>query len=395
MPKVVPPKNFKSCLRQVTQEHEEAGPLPAEKTPVVELRSGEGESEKKYPHEWNVNKRVRMKDIPTTVLLTRTDKATYYMSSTIDVRMLFSHLIAERRKAINRHMDTASIDAAAECYVPHNCQAPIRHALDDWYRANVASVAGSGWQKFIERGCPGDRAYAQRSHFKTWTHKTFGCPFIFDFFVAFGTIDEAMVGALSQAMRQRARTTAEAGFAPYGHDIVASASSRDNIALSRLSPINRARVMGLPEPEVQGKKREHSLASQMRQIARDLEDDMKKKEFEEDNYVKQGGMWMYEHEKERRARSEATDEAWKEATKLSIAAGHTFTGRWGKRHYISKESLVATAVRLYFINVTRPGGRTWQVIPRLLGQYQRKRRLLPGVPEAASAKAARRTFVAV
>ena len=217
MPKVVPPKKMPvSCIAEVTEEQGEAGPPKAKKTTVLEVIRDEGVAEKTYPHEWHAQRRVRMKDIPTNIVLHRRDKQTYYISSSLDVRMMFSHLIAVRRKAIITYMDTASLDAAdgIQCYVPHEFQSPIRHALDDWYVANVCSAADSGWQKYIEHGCPGDLGYAKRSHFKTWAHKTSGSPFIYDFFVAFGTIKESMVKAVNHACRQRALTTAEPAFAP-------------------------------------------------------------------------------------------------------------------------------------------------------------------------------------
>ena len=200
---MVPPK--KSCIAKVTQEQGEAGPPKTKKKPAI--KADEGDAEEIYAQEWHPQKRVRMKDVPTNLVLYRKDKQTYYISSTLDVRMLFAHLIAVRRKVIMTYMNTASLDAA-QCYVPHEFQSPIRHALDDWYVANVCSAADSGWQKYIEHGCPGDLGYAKRSHFKTWAHKTFGSPFIYDFVVAFGTIKESMVKAVNYACRQRALTTA-------------------------------------------------------------------------------------------------------------------------------------------------------------------------------------------
>ena len=123
--------------------------------------------------------------------------------------------------------------------------------------------------------------------------------------------------------------------------------------LSRLSPQNRARELGLPVPGVRGISKAVSEGQAARQGAKEMEDEVRSLEEADKRRRARTGIWTDEQEEAWHERKRLVEQEWEHAHRLSYAAGHDFTDRLGRRHYISQESIVARAVRTYLRESSR------------------------------------------
>ena len=137
--------------------------------------------------------RIRTRDIPTNLVLRREDVNTVDIMPANRYRLLIAQLLGIRRKVIEEHLDTSSFAAeTVYVYVAHQYQAPIRHAMEEFWKHHIASTERTGWRNYLRAVRPG----ARRSYW-TWCRQCFGNERICDLFVAFGWIDGEMIGALN------------------------------------------------------------------------------------------------------------------------------------------------------------------------------------------------------
>ena len=139
-----------------------------------------------------------MQDIPKNIRLRRVNRNTFEILPASRFRLLIAQLLSIRRGAVEKNRDTSSYDAE-KVYVAHECQHPIRRALEQFWEHQVASERTSGWQNYLAAGSPGDCAHTARSYRKNWQTESFGNEKIYDLFVAFGWINGEMVDALNGA----------------------------------------------------------------------------------------------------------------------------------------------------------------------------------------------------
>ena len=323
---------------------------------------GEG-SRKTYPQEWHAMKRIAMRDLPTNFVVYRGDKRTYYISSGLQMRTMFAQLIGIRRRAIIEYMATSSL-AADRVYVPREYQACIRHAIELFWQTQIATEAPSGWQTYLKLGSPGDAGRARRTYFKTWQHETFGKQWVFDMFVAFGDIDAAMIEAINESCDHRAKALRDPDFTPTVVLPLDPASTRDTTTLERLSARGRAAQMSFELPPVQGLVKIASEAAQMRQDAKEMEEEVLKFEQADRDEVERTGQGTDLQKDTWNERRGVADRAWAVAHRLSYDAGFDFTDRSGVRQFLSKESIAAKAVRTYLEK------NAWPQVLRMKKQYR-------------------------
>jgi len=249
-----------------------------------------------------------------------------------------------RREVIEAYMLTSSSAAEGYIHVPFEFQQAIRDALSRWWGKNIASDRGrSGWQGYLAMGAPGDKKRSMDSYFKTWKHKFFGNTFLFDFFVAYGTITKAMVDALNESLQNRA--------AVMGDNTTDPASSRET-PLDRLSARNQAERRNEPIPQVQGIVARLSPGQLARGAVREMEQELKSLENQEWRQYQETKVWTPKQDEDWIARRYNLACEWRAAEELSYAAGHDFTDRRGNRIMLTEESIVTRAVRTYASNCT-------------------------------------------
>ena len=88
--------------------------------------------------------------------------------------------------------------------------------------------------------------------------------------MAFGWLDEDMVAALNESCHNRAEVKKGSGLA-----------STQETTFARLSAINRAKELGNAPPPVEGLTKTISLAAQLRQDAKEMEEEVQSYEDEE------------------------------------------------------------------------------------------------------------------
>jgi hypothetical protein len=305
--------------------------------------------------EFHHDKKIRMRDLPTNMVVERTDKRVHELRPAGNYGLVIAQLLVIREVVMQEYLHTSSL-AADAIYIGHQYQKPIRHAIEAWWRDNVASDATqSAWQRYMQAGSPGEAGRQSRSYSRSWKHQLFGKDWIFDLFVAFGDIDAEMVTCLNESCIQRAKEK---------EDDLKPATSRET-EFKRLSDRGRAERLGYALPEVRGMTGNQSEARAARQEAREMEEELACLEAH-DMRAYEAGAGNFTPNSIWRERTDVVDRAWTSALELSYAAGFSFYDRQGKWQEIAKDSIVALAVKLYFQRCHRE----WQTVTGWKRKYE-------------------------